>query len=464
MTGRHAHTLRAALAASDVAAAITAAILAYAVRIASGLFPVQGRTDILPERYLAALPAAVLLLVLATAAAGLYDSRRAARTPDMADMLRVGGFAAAALATVTLLYWSEFQYSRAVVFGAAALYAPACAAFRRVALRLLARSGSAARTPGALVIGGGAPAAALDRALREHTWPPIRVEAVLPIGDDAAFPGARRLPDLERACIEAARGDYSEVFVALPASEAARAPALLSRLEHTTADVRLVPDLGDAVLVNPGATVLGGVPVLSLRERPLYGIRAATKRAVDVVLAAVLLVTLAPFLVLIGILVRLTSEGPALFVQERMGLDGRPFDILKFRTMRIGAEDATGPVFAKPGDPRATPLGRVLRRLSLDELPQLWNVLRGDMSLVGPRPERAPFIDEFRRRLPGYMLRHTVKAGMTGLAQVHGFRGDSSFETRLRYDLEYVDRWSLTLDLEILGRTAIQVIVGRNAY
>jgi lipopolysaccharide/colanic/teichoic acid biosynthesis glycosyltransferase len=124
----------------------------------------------------------------------------------------------------------------------------------------------------------------------------------------------------------------------------------------------------------------------------------------------------------------------------------------------------SGPVFASRGDPRVTAVGRLLRRLSLDELPQLWNVLRGEMSLVGPRPERAPFIEQFRARLPGYMLRHTVKAGMTGWAQVHGLRGESSLEERLRYDLEYIDRWSFILDLEILGRTAVQVMVGRNAY
>src|SRR4029453_18356038 len=129
--------------------------------------------------------------------------------------------------------------------------------------------------------------------------------------------------------------------------------------------------------------------------------------------------------------------------------------------MRADAEAETGPVFARRGDPRVTAVGRVLRRLSLDELPQLFNVLRGQMSLVGPRPERAPFIEQFRARLPGYMLRHSVKAGITGSAQLHGLRGESSLEERLRYDLEYIDRWSLLFDLEILGRTAVQVLAGR---
>ena len=174
--------------------------------------------------------------------------------------------------------------------------------------------------------------------------------------------------------------------------------------------------------------------------------------------------SLAPFLLLIGILVRLTSRGPALYSQERMGQNGRPFQMLKFRTMRADAESSSGPVFARPGDPRVTRVGRVLRRLSLDELPQLWNVVRGEMSLVGPRPERRAFIDEFRKSLSGYMLRHSMRAGMTGWAQVNGLRGDSSLHERLRYDLEYIDRWSLLFDLEILGRTTVQVLIGKNAY
>jgi exopolysaccharide biosynthesis polyprenyl glycosylphosphotransferase len=462
VTGRHTHLLRAALGASDVAAAVGAALAAYALRFhaLAAWVPVTGRTDVLPARYLSALPVAVLLLLLATAAAGLYDPRRAPRAPGVADILRLAGLSVAALATVALLYWQEFQYSRGTLFLAGALYAPLFAGLRTWSLARLRRRVA----PPALVVGGGAPARALERAIAESDWPVARVDAVLAIGDDVAWADVRRIRDVDAACDELARGTWRDVFVAVPTSHADSVHGLLRRLEQTTAAVHLVPDLGAALLVHPNATVVSGLPLVSLRERPLYGLRAAAKRTLDVLGAALLLVLLAPLLVVLALVVRCTSPGPVLYAQERMGMDGRPFRMLKFRTMRPGAEDATGPVFARPGDPRVTAAGRLLRRFSLDELPQLWNVLLGDMSLVGPRPERATFIEEFRRRLPGYMLRHSVKAGMTGWAQVHGLRGESSLEDRLRYDLEYVDRWTLSLDLVILGRTAVQVLVGRNAY
>ena len=190
-------------------------------------------------------------------------------------------------------------------------------------------------------------------------------------------------------------------------------------------------------------------------------------------LLALLLVAGIPFWLLVAAAIKLDSRGPVLYVDRRVGVGEREFRMLKLRTMVAGADrlqptleeanEASGALFKIRRDPRVTRVGRLLRRFSLDELPQLWNVLRGEMSLVGPRPERRPFIEEFRRRIPGYMLRHSVKAGMTGWAQVHGCRGASDLEDRLRYDLEYIDRWNLALDLEILGRTAVQVVVGRNA-
>ena len=446
-------------------AAAVAGAAAYALRFHSGLIEVEGRTDVLPERYLEALPATVALLAGATYLAGLHDPRRYARPPSVADTVRAAGVGALLLAMATLFYWKEFQYSRGWLLLTAALFAPALLLARRAVLALLRRLRHDVRMrTRAVVVGGGAPAAALARTLRETDWLAVDVVAVLPIGGEVPWQDARCLASIEEVCAHLADGAAAEAFVAVPAASAADVPGLLAALEQTTADVHVVPDLGAVHLVNPGTAIVGEVALVSVRRRPLFGLRAAAKRAFDVVTSAALLVALSPVLLVIALLVRLSSRGPAVYVQERMGLDGRPFRMLKFRTMRAGAEDGTGPVFARAGDPRTTTLGRALRRLSLDELPQLWNVLRGDMSLVGPRPERAPFIAEFRRRIPGYMLRHAVKSGMTGWAQVHGLRGDTDLEDRVRYDLEYIDRWTLSLDLEILGRTAVQVVVGRNAY
>jgi exopolysaccharide biosynthesis polyprenyl glycosylphosphotransferase len=400
------------------------------------------------------------------ALAGLYGRAHFGRAPSAADAVRAGVLSLATLSTAALLYWRTFQYSRLTIVIAAALFVPLFVVARRFASSAMARLARDARyrSP-AVVVGGGQPAAALARALARQPWMAVDVVAVAPVGETCSeWPAAPRLAGAAEARRLLDSGGAREVFVALPAAHAQILPELLASFSQTPADVRVVPDLGEALLINPSAAVVAGLPVVSVRERPLYGLRAAAKRATDFVLSLVLLVVLSPVLLVIALVVLVTSGGPVLFRQERMGLDGRPFAMLKFRTMRRDAESASGPVFATRGDPRVTAAGRVLRRLSLDELPQLWNVLRGEMSLVGPRPERAPFIEQFRARLPGYMLRHSVKAGMTGWAQVHGLRGESSLEERLRYDLEYIDRWSLFLDLEILGRTAVQVMVGRNAY
>jgi exopolysaccharide biosynthesis polyprenyl glycosylphosphotransferase len=167
---------------------------------------------------------------------------------------------------------------------------------------------------------------------------------------------------------------------------------------------------------------------------------------------------------LIAVLIKLEDRGPVFYRQERMGLDGKPFQIVKFRSMRVGAEAESGAVWTQKGDPRRTRVGRVLRAWSLDELPQLWNVFRGDMSLVGPRPERPHFVEQFRSEYPHYMLRHKVRSGITGWAQVHGWRGNTSVRMRIEHDLYYIENWSLMLDLKILLMTLRSGIRHENAY
>jgi exopolysaccharide biosynthesis polyprenyl glycosylphosphotransferase len=207
-----------------------------------------------------------------------------------------------------------------------------------------------------------------------------------------------------------------------------------------------------------------GLPFVHLRESPLYGWNLVVKRIFDVVFSAALLLLLSPLLLVLAAAVKLTSPGTVLYRQERMGLDGQRFRMLKLRTMRVDAEWETGPVWAPPGDARRTSIGAFLRRFSLDELPQFVNVLRGEMSVVGPRPERPVFVERFRQTVPGYMLRHKVKSGVTGWAQVHGLRGNTSLETRIEYDIQYIERWSFWLDLKIIAMTVSRVLFDRNAY
>jgi Undecaprenyl-phosphate glucose phosphotransferase len=254
-----------------------------------------------------------------------------------------------------------------------------------------------------------------------------------------------------------------QVIIALPLEHQGALPGLMGVLSGSTADVKVVPDLAQYVTLSGGIEEFGGLPILSLQHGPLQGWNSVTKRLFDVLLSAVALLLTAPLLLLCALAIRFTSRGSVLYRQERMGMDGQLFEILKFRTMSTDAEDS-GARMAEPGDPRTTRLGVFMRRLSIDELPQLFNVLRGDMSLVGPRPERPVFIEEFRRRIPRYHLRHKIKAGITGWAQINGLRGQTSIEKRIEFDLYYIENWSLLLDLKILARTLAGGFLSRNAY
>jgi Undecaprenyl-phosphate glucose phosphotransferase len=238
---------------------------------------------------------------------------------------------------------------------------------------------------------------------------------------------------------------------------------LMEDLAQRTVDVKVVPDLFSYITLRGGLEEFGGLPVISLQGAPLEGWNRVLKRSFDVLLAALALLVLSPLMVLVALAVKLTSRGPIFYAQERMGMDGHLFKMVKFRTMKVDAEQH-GAQFATASDPRRTVIGSLLRRSSIDELPQFWNVFVGDMSLVGPRPERPVFIDEFKKRIPRYHLRHMVKSGITGWAQINGLRGDTSIKDRIDYDLYYIEHWSLLFDLKILLRTAFGGFLSRNAY
>ncbi len=272
------------------------------------------------------------------------------------------------------------------------------------------------------------------------------------------------IADLERT-LDKHRVDA--VYLAVPSSRASRLPELLRRLERFAVEVRVIPDVLPRYLPQSMAVgELDGMPVLSYRECPTRGMGGISKRALDIVGSAVGLVVFLPVMIACAIGVRLSGPGPIIFKQRRVSIAGETFKIYKFRTMGC-VEDEQSPGDAKwtaRDDPRITPFGRFLRRTSLDELPQLLNVFKGQMSLVGPRPERPELIAKFREDWRGYMLRQHVKAGMTGWAQVNGLRGDTSLRRRLRYDLHYVRHWSLGFDLKILWLTVFRGFAHRNAH
>lgn len=254
-----------------------------------------------------------------------------------------------------------------------------------------------------------------------------------------------------------------EVIIAMPEAPHEERLRLISLCYRNRVSIKISPDVYD--IITAGVTIddLGGLPLLSVRDVALRGWKVSLKRAMDIAGSVLGLVLLSPLLLLLAIMVKLDSKGPAFFVQWRMGLDDKQFPMLKFRSMRTDSE-VGGPGWTVKGDPRVTRLGRFIRRTSIDELPQLINILLGHMSLVGPRPEQPAFVEQFRKIIPRYMERHREKAGLTGWAQVNGLRGDTSIEERTKYDLWYIENWSVWLDIKIVLLTAFSILFDRNAY
>jgi len=280
--------------------------------------------------------------------------------------------------------------------------------------------------------------------------------------------GVSVLGRLDETTELAARHRADQLYIALPLDAHARLLRLIQSVRNECLDIKVVPDLLQYASIKASLEDLDGIPIISLNEVPLRGWNSMVKRLMDASLAAAALVFLTfvvPVFPLIWLLIRWKGgAGPVLLRQERMTLDGKTFQIFKFRTMVDEAEKETGPVWASPEDPRRTPIGIWLRRFNLDEFPQLINVLLGDMSLVGPRPERPPFVQQFKERIPQYMMRHRVKSGITGWAQVNGWRGNTSIEKRIEFDLYYIENWSLLLDVKILILTLFRGFGQKHAY
>ncbi|MFN0063514.1 MAG: undecaprenyl-phosphate glucose phosphotransferase [Myxococcaceae bacterium] len=447
---------------TDVAVLAVAFALAYLTRF------LGAPEDILPPLRDTVLAFVTSLLVFPVTfrQARLYETNRArTHLGEVFEILKA--VVTATLILVALTYFTRDRYSRGTLLlfvGYAFVLISATRLASRQLLNELRRRGFNLKS--ILLVGSGELGERVIETIEGHRELGFRVIGVLahqPYALGATVQGVPvvgTVDDLE-SVLDARPVD--QVILALPIEEQPLVKQLMERLALRTVDVKVVPDLYQYVTLYGGLEEFGGLPIISLQSSPLDGWNQIAKRLFDVAVAGLLLVLLAPVMVVVAVLVKLTSPGPILYRQERMGMDGRTFDILKFRTMRADAE-SSGAQMAHQGDPRRTFLGPVLRALSLDELPQLWNVLVGDMSLVGPRPERPVFIEEFKRQIPKYHLRHKVKSGLTGWAQINGLRGQTSIQKRIEYDLYYIENWSLLLDVKILVRTALGGFLSKNAY
>lgn len=349
------------------------------------------------------------------------------------------------------------------------------AAFRAV-LRELRRRGKNLRH--VAIIGTGRLARIACRTLDRNAWTGIHVAYFVDhheherVGEGERADSAKRMI-LDRLVVGHVgqletvleRRPIDAVYLAVPNVRAAMIPSLIQRLDRFPVDVRIIPDVSPRYSpLSMQVNELEGMPILSIRENPMEGVAGAVKRMIDVMGAIGALVVFGLPMIVIALVVKLSSPGPVIFRQRRVSIGGEEFNILKFRTMRTAEEEQAGAHWTKQDDPRVTSIGRMLRRTSLDELPQLFNVLLGDMSLVGPRPERPELIAKFREDWRGYMLRQHVKAGMTGWAQINGYRGNTGLRKRLQHDLFYIRHWSLAFDLKILWLTLFRGFVHRNAH
>ncbi|HLT31781.1 MAG TPA: undecaprenyl-phosphate glucose phosphotransferase [Myxococcaceae bacterium] len=377
------------------------------------------------------------------------------------------GVAFGTLLVVGVTYFFRERYSR-LTLGLFATSSFVLVAGMRMAMRAVL---SHARRRGLnmksiLVVGAGDLAARVVGAVEAHRELGFKVVGLLshhPIKVGTKIGGAPVVGLIAEAERYLDRNHVDQVIIALPIEEHRLIKRLMEQLALRTVDVKVVPDVTQYVTLYGGIEEFGGLPLVSLQGAPLDGWNPILKRLFDVIFATVALLIAAPVMLVTALLVKLTSRGPIFYAQERMGMDGRTFRILKFRTMRVDAE-AGGAQMASAQDDRRTVIGTFLRRTSIDELPQLFNVLVGDMSLVGPRPERPVFIEAFKKQIPRYHLRHKVKAGITGWAQVNGLRGQTSIEKRIEYDLYYIQNWSLGLDFKILVKTALGGFLSKNAY
>ncbi|APZ42833.1 undecaprenyl-phosphate glucose phosphotransferase [Acidihalobacter ferrooxydans] len=328
-------------------------------------------------------------------------------------------------------------------------------------LRALRRRGYNRRD--VVVVGTGSAARELIRQTNEYAWAGFRVAAVFEVEPGTRAPDGVEPKPLGELPAYLDCTEVDEVWLAVPLEQGARLRAVLEALRCSTANVRYVPDLFGLYLLNHGVSEILGQPMIDLSASPMEGPNRLLKAIEDRVLAGLILLLVSPLMVVIAIGVKLGSPGPVFYRQERLGWNGRPFQMLKFRSMPVDVEKS-GVQWGNAKSKRPTPFGAFLRRTSLDELPQFVNVLKGDMSIVGPRPERPMFVDQFKNEIPGYMQKHMVKAGITGWAQINGWRGDTDLHKRIEHDLYYIENWSLAFDLKIIGLTLFSGFVHRNAY
>jgi len=446
--------------------AILGGVAFYAAFRLRLLTPHPGMSDSFAP-YVPMLVTYVVVLVITMALNHMYRHKRVVQPLDELYVVTASVTLALliSLAIMSLVYKEEFNYQRrmlAYAWGLSILLLTGGRIFLGQIQKVLQARGVGADR--VLIVGTGEIGRMILQKIIQQPELGYRVVGFIDVNGKArsvmGIPVLGRVADIPQV-IE--KHQVDEVIIALPEADHRELVQLIAMCEREKVGVKVFPDVFQIMASEVSIGDLGGLPLLTVRDIAMRGWRLAAKRAMDIVGAIIGLILFSPLMILTAIAIKLESPGPVFYVQERMGLDARPFKMLKFRSMRVDAE-RDGPGWTRPGDPRVTRVGRIIRKYSIDELPQFINVLMGDMSLVGPRPERPVYVEQFRQLIPRYMDRHREKAGITGWAQVNGLRGDTSIVERTKYDLWYIENWSLWLDIKIIIRTLFRIFRDRNAY
>lgn len=438
---------------SDWIAVIIGLVAAFLLRFHSGLLGVPHGIPVL-ETYLFGFIFTASGWVLIFAFLRLYDPRRGLTAADEFFLVLRGALLGSLFVMSAAFLYRDISYSRLFLV----IAVPNCcvvvllmrAALRR--MRVCCRRRGIGVQP-VLFVGGGSLIDGLRRRMESRPDLGYRITGAVSEPDIPVPEGIRNLGGMEEVADICLREGIVRVFIALPETRRHRIAEVLRACENLPLDFEIVPDLVATLSERVRITEMDGIPLLAVKEYPLEAWNRFLKRTFDIAGVVLISIALLPLMLLLAAVIRVDSSGPAFYRQRRIGRDGRIFDIFKFRSMVMDAEKTTGPIWAEQGDKRCTRVGAFLRRTSLDELPQLWNVLRGEMSLVGPRPERPFFVQRFQKDVPRYFDRHRVKSGMTGWAQVNGLRGNTSIEERTKCDVYYVENWSIFFDMKILCLT-----------
>ena len=429
-------------------------------------YPLQIMQAEMPPFHLYAAYGIVIVLLWGTvfSVSNLYSSKRMTRrTVEAYKVIRAHSTSVLIFISLTYLL-AAYKLSRGVFvyfyFISAVLLVYSRIILRNTLRHLRAKGYNIQRV---LIIGTGAAAQQTYFKLTRH--PELGLQIVGFAGIPAAIntDALKVLGPVEQMVALVHRHSVDKIVVALSRTEAVQLENILNILKDQIIDIILVPDIYEYVALGCEVEDFDGLPMVSLNETPIIGMNMFIKRLCDIFVSLFAILIFGLPMLLLAIIVKVTSKGPVFYRQERMSLNGKRFDMLKFRSMIL---DQSGDVdlLTKKDDPRVTSIGRIMRQASLDELPQFFNVLKGDMSIIGPRPERTWVVEEVRTRIPLYMLKHKVKAGITGWAQVNGWRGDTSLERRIEYDLYYIKNWSMLFDLKILFLTVFKGFTNRNAY